>query len=221
MAKRKKHTAISGRPEPGYGVLVSGISGLLDQARRMSSRAVNSILTATYWEIGEIGRRIIEYEQGGKARAEYGETLLKRLSQDLAATHGRGFSRANLQLMRLFFLGWEIRQTPSGAFEAGIRRPPEDGDASRRIGQTVSGAFSPDGGIGLGGLETENRQTPSAKSSAALVVRHAGDASSTACPGVFPLPWSHFVRLMSVADVVERNSFRSSSTRSDSHPVHH
>ena len=50
-----------------YGGLVSGISELLEQARRTTGRAVNSILTATYWEVG---RRIGEVEQGGKAGAE-------------------------------------------------------------------------------------------------------------------------------------------------------
>ena len=91
MAKRSKRTEIVPRPEPDYGSLVTGISDLLEHARRMSARSVNSILTATYWEIG---RRIVEFEQGGKARAEYGEELLKRLGSDLTATHGRGFSCA-------------------------------------------------------------------------------------------------------------------------------
>ena len=57
-------------------------------------------MTATYWEIG---RRIVEFEQGGKSRAEYGEELLNRLSTDLTARFGRGFSRPNLQRFRLFF----------------------------------------------------------------------------------------------------------------------
>ena len=55
----------------------------------MSARSVNSILTATYWEIG---CRIVEYEQGGKARAEYGEALVETLASDLRASYGRGFS---------------------------------------------------------------------------------------------------------------------------------
>ena len=92
MAKRSKKTEIVQRPEPDYGDLVTGISDLLEHARRMSARSVNSILTATYWEIG---RRIVEYEQGGKARAEYGEGLWKRLAADLTAKHGRGFSKSN------------------------------------------------------------------------------------------------------------------------------
>jgi len=55
---------------------------LLEAARRVSARTVNAFMTATYWEIG---RRIVEFEQGGKERAEYGETLLLRLSHDLTA----------------------------------------------------------------------------------------------------------------------------------------
>ena len=68
----------------------------------MSARSVNSILTTTYWEIG---RRIIEFEQGGKARAVYGEGLWKRLAADLTAKYGRGFSKSNLGSMRGFYLG--------------------------------------------------------------------------------------------------------------------
>jgi len=67
-------------------------------------------MTATYWEIG---RRVVEYEQGGKRRAEYGAALLKRLSVDLARRFGRGFSERNLEQMRLFYLGWPISQTAS------------------------------------------------------------------------------------------------------------
>ncbi len=114
MARRKKPTALIPSGAAAYGGLVTGIADLLDQARRGAARAINSILTATYWEIG---RRIVEFEQGGKARAEYGEELLSRLTQDLSARHGRGFSRQGLQKMRAFYLGWEICPTPSGKFE--------------------------------------------------------------------------------------------------------
>ena len=86
-----------------YDRLISGISELLETARRASARAVNAVLTATYWEIG---RRIVEFEQSGKPRAGYGEELLARLSKDLTAKHGRGFSRQGLQKMRAFYLGW-------------------------------------------------------------------------------------------------------------------
>ncbi len=97
----------------GYDALLFGLSALLEDARRGVARAVNAILTATYWEVG---RRVVEFEQGGRARAGYGEALLKRIAVDLTAAHDRGFSRQNLQQMRVLFLGWEICQTPSGIF---------------------------------------------------------------------------------------------------------
>ncbi|MEW6130026.1 MAG: PDDEXK nuclease domain-containing protein [Acidobacteriota bacterium] len=95
-----------------YDATLNEFVALLEASRRATARAVNSIMTATYWEIG---RRIVEIEQGGKGRAEYGEALLKRLAKDLTARFGRGFSRQNLQQMRLFYLAHqEICQTLSG-----------------------------------------------------------------------------------------------------------
>ena len=60
----------------------------------------------------------MEFEQRGKARAEYGEELLKRLGEDLSARLGRGFSERNLLKMRTFYLGWEILPTPSAKLAA-------------------------------------------------------------------------------------------------------
>jgi hypothetical protein len=73
----------------GYGLLLTEISELLNQARRTSARTINSILTATYWGIGQ---RIVKYEQKGERRSEYGEKLLNRLSKDLTAEYGRELS---------------------------------------------------------------------------------------------------------------------------------
>src|SRR5687768_9170855 len=101
MAKRRKTARVTA-PAPEYAGLIGDIAGLLEQSRRTAARAVNNVLTGTYWEIG---RRIVEFEQGGKARAEYGAELLQRLAVDLTARFGRGFSRVNLQQMRLFFVG--------------------------------------------------------------------------------------------------------------------
>jgi hypothetical protein len=61
---------------------VSGIGELLEAARHAFSGTVNALMTATYWEIG---RRIVEFEQHGRQRAQYGEELLLRLSADLTA----------------------------------------------------------------------------------------------------------------------------------------
>ncbi|MFT5533590.1 MAG: hypothetical protein ACI8WM_000317 [Burkholderiaceae bacterium] len=99
---------------PDYNAVHLEIVSLLDAARRTVARSVNTVMTATYWEIG---RRIVESNQGGQDRAAYGEGLIERLAIDLTARFGRGFSRQNLQQMRSFYLGWPqdaIRQTVSG-----------------------------------------------------------------------------------------------------------
>lgn len=110
----KKTLAAVGKPPAaipaGYAGIHSGIVELLDAARHAAARSVNALMTASYWEIG---RRIVEAEQQGKRRAGYGEQLIERLSADLTAQFGRGFSRPNLQQMRSFFLTWPIRQTVS------------------------------------------------------------------------------------------------------------
>ena len=56
-----------------YDEVLSGVVELLEQARHAAARAVNTIMTATYWEIG---RRIVEYDQSGEERAEYGQELM-------------------------------------------------------------------------------------------------------------------------------------------------
>src|SRR4051812_23532569 len=81
---------------PGYKAVLREVANLLETARRTSARAVNAVLTATYWQIG---RRIAESEMGGGPRAGYGETLLRRLADDLTARFGRGFGRSNLYQM--------------------------------------------------------------------------------------------------------------------------
>ena len=107
--KRNKSLSIQ-----GYDTLLSGMVSLVQEARRVSARTLNSIMTATYWEIG---RRIVENEQSGRPRAGYGEALLRRMSADLTRKFGRGFSRQNLQQMRRFYRAYsprEICQTVSG-----------------------------------------------------------------------------------------------------------
>jgi len=83
--------------------MLDRIFRLIDEARHVCARTVNALMTATYWSIG---RHIVEFEQQGKARAEYGEQLLIRLAADLRARCGRGFEVDNLQRMRLFYLAY-------------------------------------------------------------------------------------------------------------------
>ena len=94
-----------------YRSALADVSRLLATARAASARTVNAVMTTTYFLIG---RRIVEEEQSGNARAGYGELLVERLAADLTQKYGRGFSKRNLFLMRAFFLAQrEIVQTPS------------------------------------------------------------------------------------------------------------
>lgn len=93
--------SLSERTSTGYQQIHDGIIHLVDSARTETVRSVNALMTATYWEIG---RRIVEFEQGGEARAAYGAQLIKRLSKDLSLRYKRGFSAKNLRQMRLFYL---------------------------------------------------------------------------------------------------------------------
>lgn len=86
-----------------YTAVHGDIVALLESAHRVAARSVNALMTASYWEIG---RRIVEFEQGGQERAARGEQLLQRLSKDLGQRFGRGFSVDNLELMRLFYLAY-------------------------------------------------------------------------------------------------------------------
>jgi predicted nuclease of restriction endonuclease-like (RecB) superfamily len=90
---------------------VSGLSGLLETARRATVRTVHTLMTATYWEFG---RRMVEFEQGGSKRAAYGEELLRTLSADLSARFGRGFGVDNLELFRAFYLAYPRDPLPPG-----------------------------------------------------------------------------------------------------------
>ena len=90
--------------------IFDNIKQLMDQARNRVSREVNNILIQTYWEIGRI---IVEDEQCNLERAEYGKKLIIDLSKRLTKEYGKGFSRANLQNMRNFYLLYPICQTLS------------------------------------------------------------------------------------------------------------
>jgi predicted nuclease of restriction endonuclease-like (RecB) superfamily len=136
-------------------------------------------MTASYWEIG---RRIVEFEQGGEERAAYGEALIQRLALDLTGRFGRGFSRQNLWQMRAFYLAWPLEQ----------------------ICQTVSGVSS-----------SQNTQTASAESSSTPIVQTlSGQLPKLASLAeAFPLPWSAYVRLLSVKKPEARSFYEIEALR--------
>lgn len=98
------------KPSPDYEHLVRRLSEVYEAGRRRAAVAVNTNMLETYWQIGH---DIVEFEQGGKAKAQYGTQLLDNLSADLRLLHGRGFSHSNLARMRQFYLQYPIFATLS------------------------------------------------------------------------------------------------------------
>jgi len=90
--------------------LINRVSELLKEARSQVVRSINHTMVITYFEIG---RMIVEDEQGGKHRADYGKQILIDLSRHLTKEFGKGFSISNLQQMRTFYLVYEKQQTLS------------------------------------------------------------------------------------------------------------
>ncbi len=86
-----------------YEELIRDLSVLIEEGRKTVARSVNVVLTATYWLMG---RRIIEYEQQGKERAQYGAMLLINIAKRLVPKFGRGFNERNLDYMRQFYLAY-------------------------------------------------------------------------------------------------------------------
>ncbi|MBR2051088.1 MAG: DUF1016 family protein [Bacteroidales bacterium] len=86
-----------------YNLLVNNISALWNNAKEKAITAVNTELLEANWRTGQY---IVEFEQGGKARAEYGKQLLVKLSKDLTRLNGKGFNRSNLTYMRKLYLAF-------------------------------------------------------------------------------------------------------------------
>ncbi len=83
-----------------YKLLLQSVGEALQRGRNAFVAAANSTMVHSYWEIGQY---IIEYEQKGHAKAEYGSDVLNRLSRDLTDRYGKGFSRSNVCYMRKMY----------------------------------------------------------------------------------------------------------------------
>jgi hypothetical protein len=81
----------------GYETVLAEVARVIQDARRIAARSVNSLMTKTYWQVGQ---RIVEQEQRGALRAEYGEQLLSDCRLISPSASGRGFSERNLEQMR-------------------------------------------------------------------------------------------------------------------------
>jgi len=113
-----------------YGILLNRASDIITDTRAKIVCDIDVLQASAYWRIGKI---IIETEQHGAARAGYGDALINRLSQDMTARFGRGFSETTLKMMRLFYQSFPIRQ----ASDKLLNRK------NNSIRQTVSDEFEP------------------------------------------------------------------------------
>lgn len=110
MINKTHQPAVPPATEVAYLDLLQQISDTYTQGRIRAVQAVNTHITQTYWQVG---RQIVEFEQGGKAKAQYGKALISKLASDLSLRHGKGFSRTNLVYMRLLYQRYPISQKPS------------------------------------------------------------------------------------------------------------
>ncbi len=169
------------RRSADYDAMLNRVVRLIDEARRNSARTVNALMTATYWLIG---RHIVEFEQSGKSKAEYGKEVIDQLASDLTSRFGRGFTRSNVFSMRAFYA------------------------ANPRIVQTLSGQLQLPGKV----------QTASGKSSLAkrkpraLALQPPVESIATLAKA-FPLPWSAYVRLLSVTSEQARKFYETEALR--------
>ncbi len=180
--------------------LIREVRELIRSARQAVVHSVDLIQVLANFEIG---RRIVEHEQQGEKRAEYGKSVLKELSATLTEEFGRGFSRSNLEYMRKFYLTYQDRlleivqapsakclsdqksQTPSGKLQAPQKSQMPSGKLSLpQKGQTLSGEL-PEAGNPL-----PIWQMPSAKSAAP-----------------FKLSWSQYVFLIAIDNPDERSFY--------------
>ena len=132
----------SGDGDQTIVALLEQVRGLIRSARKSAATAINSLQVITSYEIG---RMIVEHEQKGAQRAEYGKLVLRTLSERLTAEFGRGFSKSNLEHMRRFFLEYcnrlaQIAQMPSGQSQTPF--PRSASERPLNITQTPSGQLA-------------------------------------------------------------------------------
>lgn len=126
-----------------YGNLVDRISDTYTQGRNNATIAVNQYLVETYWKIGQY---VVEFEQDGKEKADYGKALLPRLSKDLTLSLGKGFSLSNLIRMRQFYNTYpiyaELPHKLSWTHWVEILKTDDDLERSFYLNQTIIESWS-------------------------------------------------------------------------------
>jgi predicted nuclease of restriction endonuclease-like (RecB) superfamily len=168
------------------------IVDLLQSARSQVVRTVNQTMVRTYFEIGKM---LVEEEQGGEERAAYGKELLKGLSEVLTKEFGKGFSVTNIQQMRNFYLIYGIDQTVSDLSEKSSTLLPKSEPKGKQQAASVNS-------------ENQIQQTPSAESISETTSRELTKDE-------FILSWSHYLKLMRIDDENERKFYEIESQRNN------
>jgi predicted nuclease of restriction endonuclease-like (RecB) superfamily len=165
--------------------LFQQVVDLLQNARQQVLRTVNSTMVYTYFEIGRI---IVEEEQNGKERAEYGKQLLKGLSEELKKEFGKGFSVDNLENMRKFYLTYSISESLT------------------RILDIENSSSLTTNSKDLKVVELQNTQSLTAE---------LKNANYLTLISFFKLTWTHYVFLMRIDDEKERNFYEIESIKNN------
>jgi predicted nuclease of restriction endonuclease-like (RecB) superfamily len=183
MANKGKTIRKSGGEPKRVDTLFAGIRELILSARRAAVRSVDTLQVLMSFEIG---RRIVEHEQQGVQRAEYGKLVLKTLSQRLTAEFGKGFSEDNLSLMRKFYIVYRDRKPISETVPGKSLQPATEEMISSRsqISETLSRKL----------FSARNVKTSSVQ---------------------FTLGWSHYVLLMGMRNLEERSFYEVEAAASD------
>jgi len=172
---------MTGKIIANYSKLITDLASLIEKGRRTAVWYVNTVIVATYWLMG---RRIVEYEQKGKERAEYGGELLQKLSQDLNSRFGRGFSPDNLEAMRCFYSSYPIEISETLSRELLSEKP-----------QIASGKLSY--------LKVDEN----------IKKNQTVSGISEALMRKFPLSWSHYRLLIRIDESFKREFYEAECIR--------
>ena len=179
-ASRTKRAVVVKGKSDDLAALISQVRNLIQSARNAAASTVNTLQVLTNFEIG---RRIVEHEQKGEKRAEYGAKLLKEIAARLTGEFGKGFSERNLEYMRRFFLVWRDR-IPH------LSQHP--------IAELALEAVSPGAGDSARIQERSQLRLPPPQISQQPIAKFHQ---------AFPLSWTHYLVLLSIKDPDERGFY--------------
>lgn len=172
------------KPRRNEAELFDRVVSILEQARGIVVRAVNSNMVMAYWLIG---REIVQELQGGEERAEYGKQLIEELSARLNEKYGKGFSTSNLWYFRQFYLAYEHR--------ANIPHP-------------VGGESSASDKLHSAGGEFETSEKHHPAGDELTVPQKSSPVGSELPQGFSPqLSWTHYRILMAVKNEQARDFY--------------